>query len=140
MLRKVALGLVILALLLVTVGTGTFGAATADRGTAVDVVDDPEAYVGVEGCTITNNANQHLTVTLNDTQELELGPGESDQVEVEGETTIEAEGSSLSAEMERTFEDCVEDDEEVEDDEGEQTEEEEQTVEEEDEDADEDDG
>lgn len=113
MLRTLGMGLLALAVLLSTLGAGGFGAATADRDTSVAVVDDSQAYVGIDtdGCELTNNLDRPVTVALqsdgsNDDPTFDLGPGESDDVELDGETSIEVEGSGVSVELDRQF-DCA---------------------------------
>lgn len=115
MLRTIGIGFLALAVVLSVLGAGGFGAATADRDTSVAVVDDSQAYVGIDadGCEITNNLDRSVTVALqsdgsdeSDDSTVELGPGESDDVELDGETTIEVEGNGISSELDRQF-DCA---------------------------------
>lgn len=106
--RGLGVLLIACALVLAIGGNGAFSSATLDRGTTVSVADDPNAYVGIENCTVTNNANQAIDVSLDSEHEAELAPGDSTDIAVSGETTINAEGSGISAELVRTF-DCADD-------------------------------
>lgn len=106
--RGLGVLLIVCALVLAIGGSGAFNSATLDRGATVSVADDPNAYVGIENCTVTNNDNQAIDVSLDSEHEAELAPGDSTNIAVSSETTINAEGSGISAELVRTF-DCADD-------------------------------
>lgn len=116
----------IVALLLIT-STGSFSAMTAERPAQVTVVDDPDAYLGVEQETeqADNESTLNLTVTnqfsggtdldeMNvsvgeQSQEMSLDAGESktlefQSVECDDPITIEASGSGVEVSLDRTVE------------------------------------
>ncbi|MEF8937897.1 hypothetical protein [Halobacteriaceae bacterium SHR40] len=66
MLRRIAVVLFALAVVVTVSGTGAYSATSADRGLTVDVVDDDEAYVGHDPGEIyaVNTTNQTTTETL----------------------------------------------------------------------------
>ncbi|MFO7927778.1 hypothetical protein [Natronomonas sp.] len=65
-LGRVAVVFGALAFVLVAVGTGAYSSTTADRGVSIDVVDDAEAFFGLEREVVVdteNSTNVSLTVT-----------------------------------------------------------------------------
>lgn len=106
--RAAAIGLVVLGVALATIGSGSYSSASADRQAAIEIAADDAAYLGFDGCTVANRATQPLAVTFdanNDTQQVELAPGETASIGVSKETNVTADGADIDIETVRIF-DC----------------------------------
>lgn len=56
-LKLLSVGLALVAVTALTVGSAGFSSMSVDRSVSVNVVDDDEAYVGVEACNTSESSN-----------------------------------------------------------------------------------